>query len=89
MKAAEVAKRAGARLVSAELDGRRLHRLRDMATRRYLNLSSSAPRLAEWSDRFARSLADRNAAARTWTRFYEDLNRVFDGDWREARRFGG
>ena len=78
MKAAEVAKRAGARLVSAELDGGRLHRLRDMATRRYLDLSPSAPRLAEWSERFARSLADRNAAARTWTRFYEDLNRVFD-----------
>ena len=78
MKAAEVAKRTGVRLVSAELDGGRLHRIRDMATRRHRDLSPSAPHLAEWSERFARSLADRNAAARTWTRFYEDLNRVFD-----------
>ena len=78
MKAVEVAKRTGARLVSAELDGGRLDRLRAMARRRYQDLSPSAPRLAEWSERFARSLAGRNAAARTWTRFYEDINRVFD-----------
>ena len=77
MKAAEVARRTGARLVSTELDGGRLDRLRAMAKPRYLQLSPSGQRLAEWSERFASSLADRNAAARTWTRFYEDLNRVF------------
>ena len=77
MKAAEVARRTAARLVSTELDGGRLDRLRAMASRRYLQLSPSGRRLAEWSERFASSLADRNAAARTWTRFYEDLNRVF------------
>ncbi len=77
MKAAEVAKRTGARLVSAELDGGRLDRLGDMAGRNYLHLPPSGQRLAEWSERFAQSLADRNAAPRTWTRFYEDLNRVF------------
>ncbi len=78
MKAAEVAKRTGARLVSSELDGGRLDRLRAMASREYLDLLPSAHRLAEWSERFARTLADRSAAARTWSRFYEDLKRVFD-----------
>ena len=78
MKGLEVSKRTGARLVSAELDRPRLNRLRAMAQRQYLDLSPSAPRLAEWSTRFARSLADQNAAARTWIRFYEDVKRVFD-----------
>ena len=89
MKAAEVAKRTGARLVSPELDGRRLRRLRDMARRQHLDLSPSAPRLAEWSERFARSLANRNAAARTWTRYYEDLNRVFDATGKELDALAG
>ena len=78
MKGPEVSKRTGSRLVSAELDRPRLNRLRAMAQRQYLDLSPSAPRLAEWSARFARSLADQNAAARTWIRFYEDVKRVFD-----------
>ena len=77
MKATEVAKRTGARLVSAELNGRRLDRLRAMAKRNHLYPSPSGERLADWSERFAQSLAVRNAAARTWSRFYEDLNRVF------------
>ena len=77
MKAAEVARRTAARLVSTELDGGRLDRLQAMASRRYLQLSPSGRRLAEWSERFASSLADRDAAAQTWTRFYKDLNRVF------------
>lgn len=77
MKAAAVAKRTGARLVSPELDGGRLDRLREMAQRLYLRLSPSGRLLAEWSERFARSLADRNAAARTWSRFYEDLRCLF------------
>ena len=78
MKAPAVAKRTAARLVSSELDGGRLDRLRAMASREYLDLLPSARRLAKWSERFARSLANRNAAARTWSRFYEDLDRVFD-----------
>ena len=78
MKAVEVAKRTGARFVSAELDGGRLDRLSAMARRKYRHLPPSGQRLAEWSERFARSLADRSAAPRTWTRFYEDLSRVFD-----------
>ena len=77
MKAAEVAKRAGARLVSPEIDGDRLGRLEAMADREYLDLLPSGELLAEWSERFARSLAGRKVAARTWSRFYEDLNRVF------------
>ena len=78
MKELEVSRRTGARLVSAELDRPRLNRLRAMAQRQYLDLSSFALRLAEWTARFARSLADQNAAARTWIRFYEDVKRVFD-----------
>ena len=78
MKAAAVAKRTGTRLVSSELDGGRLDRLRAMAERECLDLVPSARRLAAWSERFAQSLASRNAAARTWSRFYEDLNRVFN-----------
>ena len=78
MKATAVAKRTGARLVSSELDGERLERLRALAEREYLDLLPSARLLAQWSERFAQSLAGRNVAARTWSRFYEDLNRVFD-----------
>ena len=78
MKAPEVAKRTGARLVSPEINGGRLHRLKTMANRKYLGLAPSGQCLAEWSERFASSLADRQAAPRTWSRFYEDLNRVFD-----------
>ena len=77
MKAAEIAKRAGAQLVSPEIDGDRLDRLEAMADREYLDLLPSGELLAEWSERFARSLAERKVAARTWSRFYEDLNRVF------------
>ena len=78
MKALNVSKRTGARLVSADLDRQRLDRLEAMAKRQHLDLTPSALRLAEWSERFARSLADQNAAARTWVRFYDDLARVFD-----------
>ncbi|MCY4074263.1 MAG: DUF3883 domain-containing protein [Acidobacteria bacterium] len=86
MRGSEVSKRTGARLVSAELDGPRLKRLRAMAQRQDLDLSPSTPRLAEWSERFARSLADQNAAARTWIRFYDDVRRVFDA---AGKKLGG
>ena len=78
MKPAEVVRRTGARLVSTELDTDRLVRLEALAEEALLNLSPSSQLLALWSERFARSLADRNAAARTWARFYEDVRRVFD-----------
>ena len=89
MKESEVSKRTGARLVSAELDQPRLGRLMAMAQRQYLDLSPSALRLAEWSACFARSLADRNAAPRTWTRFYEDVKRVFDAAGKQLDGLAG
>ena len=89
MKGLEVSKRTGARLVSAELDRPRLARLRAMAQRQHLDLSPSARRLAEWSECFARTLADQNAAPRTWTRFYEDVKRVFDAAGEKLDRLAG
>jgi len=89
MKAPEVAKRTGARLVSPKIDGERLHRLETIAGRKYLDLAPSGPRLAEWSERFARSLFDRQAAPRTWSRFYEDLNRVFEAADEELNALTG
>ena len=89
MKASSVSKRTGARLVSAELDDRRVDRLRTMAQRLYLDLSPSDPHLAEWSERFARSLVDQNATARTWTRFYNDLHLVFDAAGKELKALAG
>ena len=78
MKASEVARRTGTRLVSSDLDDRRRACLKAMADREYLDLSPSGECLADWAERFAASLADRNAAAITWRRFYDDLNRLFD-----------
>ena len=89
MKAPEVAKRAGARLVSPEIDGERLHRLNTMARRKYLNLAPSGQCLAEWSERFARSLFGQQAKPRTWSRFYEDLNRVFEAAEEELGALAG
>ena len=77
LKAAEVARRTGARLVTDELDGGRLDRLNAMGLRQNLELQPSGQCLSGWCERFARSLADRKAAPRTWSRFYEDLGRVF------------
>ena len=77
MKATQVARRTGARLVSADIEGERLQRLEDMAERHLVELLPSGQRLAQWSEHFARSLADRKVAPRTWSWFYEDLNRVF------------
>ena len=77
MKAAEVARRTGARLVSGELDDGRLDRLKALGLRQNLGVQPSGQCLGEWCERFARSLVERNAAPRTWGRFYEDLSRVF------------
>ena len=89
MKAPAVAKRTGARLVSPELDGERLRRLKAMAGRKYLDLAPSGRRLAVWSEHFARSLFDRKAALRTWSRFYEDLNRIFEAADEELEALAG
>lgn len=78
MKAPEVAKRTRARLVSSEINGERLNRLNSMAIRNHLVLAPTSWLLADWSERFAYSLVDRKAAPRTWSRFYEDLIRVFN-----------
>ena len=89
MKAPDVAKRTGARLVSPEIDGERLRRLETMADRKYLNLAPLGRCLAEWSERFARSLSDRHAAPRTWSWFYDDLNRVFEAADEELNVLAG
>lgn len=78
MKAAEVVKRTGAQLVSTVLDDGRRERLEAMARRIHRNLRPPGGRLAEWSESFAQSLAERNAKPRTWSRFYRDLRPVFD-----------
>ncbi len=67
MKASEVAKRTGARLVSPEIVGERLRRLKLMACRQYHSLAPSGRLLAEWSECFAHSLYERQAAIRTWS----------------------
>ena len=89
MKAPAIAKRTGARLVTPEIDGERIHRLNAMAGRKYLDLAPSGRRLAVWSERFARSLFDRRAAPRTWSRFYEDLNRLFEAAGEELKELAG
>ena len=77
MKPLQVARRTGAKLASTQFDSGRLDRLQAMAKRKYVRLVPSGPLLAQIAERFARSLADANAAPRTWSRFYEDLHRLF------------
>ena len=77
LKAGEVVKRVGAQLVSTEVDGPRLDRLGKIARREFVSLPPSSEQLAIWSECFARSLLDRQAKPKTWSRFYEDLNRLF------------
>ena len=78
LKDREVAKHAGARLVSQDLDIRRRDRLKEVARRTYRSLTPSGGQLADWSEDFARALLSRKAAARTWSSFYNDLPRVFE-----------
>ena len=78
LKDREVAKHAGARLVSKDLDTRRRDRLREVACRMFRSLTPSNGQLADWSEAFARSLLSRKAAVRTWSGFYNDLPRVFE-----------
>ena len=85
----EVAKHAGAQLVSDELDNCRRERLEEVADRLDLSLSPASEQLAIWSECFAQSLLDRQAAPRTWSRFYEDLNRLFSAPYKEMSALSG
>ncbi len=79
LKDREVAKHVGAQLVSKDLDSDRIERLKAVASR-ILNrpLTPLGTQLAKWSEVFAHSLLERQVAPRTWSRFYDDLPRVFD-----------
>ena len=85
----EVAKHTGAQLVSDELDNCRRQRLGEVANRLYLPLSPSSEQLAIWLECFARSLLDRQAAPRTWSRFYGDLKRLFSAPDQEMSALSG
>ena len=76
LKDKDVARHVGARLVSRELDAKRIERLREVARRTFRSLTPSSGQLANWSEAFARSLLSRKAAARTWSSFYNDLTLV-------------
>jgi len=89
LKDKDVARHVGARLVSRELDAKRIERLREVALRTFRPLTPSSGQLANWSEAFARSLLSRNAAARTWSSFYNDLPRVFDASDGELELLDG
>lgn len=89
MKVQDVAKRTGARLVSPDISGERLGRLEQIMAGQYLGLVPTGPLLAKWSERFASSLYERQAAPRTWSRFYEDLNRLFEAADEELGALAG
>ena len=89
MKPRAVARRTAARLASPQLDTARLDRLAAMAKRNYQRLPPSGPFLAQLSEKFARSLADANAAPRTWSCFYEDLTRLFGATGHELAALAG
>ena len=89
LKAVEVVKRIDAQLVSDEIDDLRLGRLREIAERTFVSLSPSGEQLAIWSESFAQSLFDRQAVPRTWSRFYEDLKRLFDAGCRDLNKLSG
>ena len=78
LKDRDVAKHVGARLVSKDLDSRRIECLREVARRASLSLTPSSEQLANWFEVFASSLMNRNSSARTWSSFYNDIPRVFE-----------
>ena len=89
LKDKDVARHVGARLVSSQLDTRRMERLREIADRKYLSLAPSSEELADWLEAFARSLLSRKSAPRTWSRFYSDLPRVFDASDKPLKELDG
>lgn len=80
LKDRDVAKHVGAQLVSNDLDSQRIERLKAVASRviYYRPLMPSDAQLTQWTTAFARSLLERKVAPRTWSRFYDDLPRVFE-----------
>lgn len=80
LKDRDVAKHVGAQLVSNDLDSQRIERLKAVARRVFYHqgLMPSDAQLAKWSAAFARSLLERKVAPGTWSRFYDDLPRVFE-----------
>jgi len=78
LKARHVARHIGARLVSSDLDEPRIQRLKQLAARTFQPLSPGAQRLARWAEAFAQTLVERKVSPRTWSRYYEDINRLFD-----------
>jgi hypothetical protein len=79
LRPADVGRQVGARFVSPELDELRLSRLKEMARRifRY-SLTPTDEQLAAWAEAFAQRLIARSARPATWSRFYEDLKRLFE-----------
>ena len=78
MKDRQIVRHVGAKLVSKDLDTRRMERLREVASRTVGSLTPSSTQLAHWSEAFARSLLNRKSAPRTWSSFYNDLPLVFE-----------
>lgn len=89
MKPLEVAKRSGAKIVSAEINGERLCRLQDMADRKFQTLKPTSEKLAKWSESFAQYLANQKVDPRIWSLFYEDLKRVFETSDRSLNALTG
>jgi Domain of unknown function (DUF3883) len=78
LRAADVARYVAASLVSSELDDGRRTRLKKIADRIYQTLSPTNHELADWAEAFSRSLIERKAGPRSWSRFYDDLVRLFE-----------
>ena len=78
LKDRAIARNVGARLVSKDLDSRRIERLREVASRTFRSLTPSGGQLAHWLEAFASSLLSRQSAPRTWSSFYNDLPQVFE-----------
>ena len=78
LKASEVVKHTDAQIVSGELDSRRLDRLKEIAKGEYISLLPKCSQIAEWLEIIAKSYLERKASPRTWSRFYVEINRLFD-----------
>ena len=85
----DVVRHVGTRLVSKDLDSRRMQRLKEVARRTNQTLTPSSEMLADWLEAFARSLLTRKAATRTWSSFYNDLPKVFEACSAKLERLDG
>ena len=85
----DVVRHVGTRLVSKDLDSRRMQRLKEVARRTNQTLTPSSEMLADWLEAFARSLLARKAATRTWSSFYNDLPKVFEACSANLERLDG